>query len=322
MMRRLVGCIFLISFSCLYGQKQALPPVDFGVFDRDLAKTITDTIDSHFVGALPTLYPSPNGGFASGNTGFGEVARMQEFFVRNPGYTIEGFLYWFGYKNQTSTPADSSMLIFVFQDMDSAGTIYDSNRVIPRTIWEADTVFLSTIDTSSLFSQGLYFWDVPPRFVNRNYAAGIRFEMLAAGDTIALWSSSDGDAPRPAQAWERWLGAWRPMLYTWGLSIDLAVFPLINFSTSTESIEDAASHPVIAPNPVGEFWEIKTPENWGEGKSFRVVDAAGRFLFEENWPAGQAQKRYSSSVLAPGLNFILFYESGYPIFAAKVLRPN
>jgi hypothetical protein len=320
MMRSITATFFLLSFTLCYGQKQALDPERHGVFDRSFSKTITDTIDSHFVHATPVLYPSPTGGFVSGNTGFGENARVQEFFVRNPGYTIEGFLFWFGHKEQTSLPADSSMLIFVFQDMDSAGTIYDSNRVIPRTIWEADTVFFNTIDTSSVFSQGLYFWDIPPKFVNRNYVAGVRFDLLAPGDTIALWSSTDGDPPRTAQAWEFWLNAWRPMLYTWGLHVDLAIFPLINFSTSVSEHEGDFVNPIIAPNPVAESWEILFPDVSTSQTAIRVLDASGRLLFEDTLEPSKKSKRYDAELLSQGLNFVLFIEAGKPVYAVKVIR--
>ncbi len=301
-MRYLLFLIGVLFSASLWGQKQALPLPVAGWFPSHFQKTSQDTLDSHFIQATPTLYASPNGGYVSGNSGFGETAKLQEFHLKNNSYTVTGFLYWFARKTQNSAPGDSSRLIMVWMDMDSAATVYDSNRVVPRTTWARDTFLLNDLDTGAVFGPNLFAWNITPRTVNRNHAVGFRFERLAAGDTIALYSSTTGDAPRHAQSWEFWNGAWRPIFHTWGLDIDFAIFPVVDFALG---LEENSHTPVLYPNPAGNTTRLSVPDFALHGGKLHILSMEGKKLQTLAWPAGQQEINLNLEHLPSGVLWMM-----------------
>lgn len=240
-------------------------------------KAITDTLDSHFDSATVTLYAAPVGGFASGNSGYGEKAKIQEFDV-DSSYTVEGFLFWFGYKAIQSSPNDSSAIDFIFYNLDSTANINGIGRFVPKTILEKKEVLLKDIDTSVNFSTGINIWMIPPRIVYQNYGVGIRLDKVHIKDTIALYSSSNGDPPVPTLSWEYWQGSWNTMLNNWGLDIDFAIFPLVDLTNL--SLDNAAfiqgMKAKIYPNPVSDllFVDLMTTEL--SELSFTLYDLQGK----------------------------------------------
>lgn len=280
---RLIFMLGWFAAGIASGQKLGMPTGKTGFFPAKTQKALSDTLDSHFVQATPTLYASPNGGYASGNSGYGETAKLQEFHLKKDAYTVAGFLYWFARKSELAPASDSSALIFIWHDLDSGATVYDSNRVVPHSVFERDTVLLSNIDTSSVFGTALFYWEVTPREVNRNYAAGFLFHRLAEGDTIALWSSTDGDPPRKGQSWEFWNGAWRPILHTWNLDIDLAVFPVLDLSTGFEETEIIGLS--IFPNPVVSALHLRRKNGIQVPGKVKILSINGALVDEAEWPA-------------------------------------
>jgi hypothetical protein len=295
----LTGVLFSAS---LWGQKQALPVPMTGWFPSHFQKTSQDTLYSHFIQATPTLYASPNGGYVSGNSGFGEKAKLQEFHLKSSSYTVTGFLYWFARKAQNSAPEDSSRLIMVWMDMDSAATVYDSNRVVPRTTWARDTFLLADIDTGAIFGPSLFTWNITPRAVNRNHAVGMRFERLSPLDTVALFSSTHGDAPRPAQSWEFWNGAWRPIFHTWNLDIDFAIFPVVDF---TLGVAENPASPFLFPNPAQNFSRIQVPDMALKGGKIHFFTMDGKKLQTLDWPAGQPDLTLDLAHLPTGILWVM-----------------
>ncbi len=292
----------LLSASGLFAQKPSIPLSVSAVFPSSFQKTGMDTLDSHFIQATPTLYASPNGGYVSGNSGFGESAKLQEFHLKNNSYTVTGFLYWFARKTQTSAPEDSSRLIMVWMDMDSAATVYDSNRVVPRTIWARDTFLLADLDTGAIFGPNLFTWNITPRSVNRNHAVGMRFQRLVAGDTIALYSSTNGNPPRHAQSWEFWNGAWRPIFHTWGLNIDFAIFPIVDFSLG---LTENSQQPVMYPNPARDVTRLAFPDMTISGGKLHLIAMDGKKLKEIIWPQGQTDTLIDLTDLPSGPIWIM-----------------
>src|SRR5690606_4871799 len=109
------------------------------------------------------------------------------------------------------------------------------------------------------FSSGVNVWMVNPTVVYNNFMAGFTMENLHFKDTIALYSSTDGDAPIPTISWEKWNGVWVPVYYTWGLDIDFAIFPLVDQLTA--GIEDEQYFQQLKmsfyPNPADDILQLE-----------------------------------------------------------------
>lgn len=268
--------------SNLFAQKTYVATDFRGFKPLDPLKAITDTLDRHFDSATVTLYAAPIGGFASGNSGYGEKAKIQEFDV-DSSYTIEGFLFWFGYKAIQSNPNDSSAVDFIFYNLDSTANINGIGRFVPKTILEQKEVLLKDIDTSIHFSAGINIWMIPPRIVYQNYGVGIRLEKVHIKDTIAFYSSTHGDPPIPTLSWEYWQGSWNTMLNNWGLDIDFAIFPLVDL-TNLNVDEASFIHgmKVLAyPNPASDLLLIDFITTDLSELTFTLYDLHGKAVWSK-----------------------------------------
>lgn len=247
----------------------------------DFDKVITDTLDQHFDGATPTLYAAQNGGYMSGNSGFGETAKIQEFNVRiDSAYTVEGFIYWFGYKHTESTPDDSSSITLVFYDMDSSALINGLSRRVPKTLIASKDILLPNLDTSVNFQNAMTIWNINPKYVNRNYAPGIRFDKLYFKDTVALYSSSDDDAPITGRSWEYWQGAWNTIDFNWGLNVDFAIFPLVDFTNvGIATLPGLNASVKLYPNPSVDVLQVEIlSQSMINEIAWNLVDLNGKII--------------------------------------------
>lgn len=308
---------FIILFSIvsnLFSQKTFIATNLRGIKPQDPQKAITDTLYSHFSNATATLYAAPTGGFASGNSGYGEKAKIQEFDV-DSSYTVEGFLLWFGYKALQSNPNDSSAVDFVFYNMDSTANINGIGRFVPKTILEQKKVLLKDIDTSINFSTNINIWMIPPRIVYQNYGVGIRLEKVHINDTIALYSSTNGDPPIPSLSWEFWQGSWNTMFNNWGLDIDFAVFPLVDLTNL--SLHSATfihgMNAKIYPNPASQFLQIEYMISNLSELTFNLYDMHGKCVFTMNAGThnpGNYQQTIEVNHISSG-NYILLITNQY-----------
>lgn len=272
-------------------------------------RTISDTLDDHFDSATVTVYYAPNGGFVSGNSGYHESAKGQEFPVDSVAFTVEGFLYWFAYKEQQSTNADSSSLTLTFWKMDSSATISSIERLVPRTVFASSPLYIQDMDTSVNFTTGVNVWMISPVIVYNNFMAGFSMENLHIKDTIALYSSTDGDAPIPTISWEKWNGIWNPIYYAWGLDIDFAIFPLVDKSTA--GIEDNYffQHLKMSlfPNPASDMVRVSFETEKSGEVDFILFDQTGKVVkqvVQGQLSKGQYQAEIDLSDLPAGMYFL------------------
>ena len=304
----LINCFSVII--TLSAQKTFLPTGIKRSFNYALEnKSITDTIFTHFDSATVTLYASPNGGFASGNSGYQELAKVQEFDV-DTSYIVEGFLYWFGYKSHQSAFIDSSAIDFVFYNMDSAALINNLPRFVPKTIIHQKEILVSDIDTSVSFSSGINVWMIPPSIVYSNYAVGFRMEKLNIKDTIAIYTSSDGDPPIPTLSWEYWNGAWNSMEYNWGLDIDFAIFPIVDFSNlGWEEIPFVSAMKLLAyPSPSNDKIQVSMEFINKTSAEVNILDISGKSCIsidQEMYEKGTHSKIMDISNLNSGIYFVV-----------------
>ena len=324
----LYSASLLFAIACLttsYAQKTYLPTGVHGYRNTDLERTVTDTLDENFDSATVTLYASPNGGFVGGNSGYGEIAKAQEYVVDTVPYYIDGFIYWFGYKAQQSLLTDSSGLRLKFWNNDQLATIDGLSRLIPNTVFDSTILLVQNLVADTNFAGGVNVWMLPtPRLVYNNYSAGFSMEHLHYKDTISVMSSTNGDPPVSYLCWEKWHGAWYLVFDSWGLDIDFAIFPLLDLTTASldESPYIQGLKYSLYPNPSTDWMNIEMElENDGE-YMVTVHDLSGRLIKTHNLGA-LYKGRISTSIevfdLSTG-NYILTLTDGKKGLSKKFVK--
>ncbi len=279
---------FLIA-SCfiptvLMAQKTAIPTSYKGFKDSFPVKAVNDTIDAHFDSATATLYASPNGGFLSGNSGYHESHKAQFFDASSTKpYTVYGFIYWFGYKKQESANADSSLIDLLFYQLDSSTTINNVSYLIPKTVFETKQLLVQDIDTSATYTSGANVWMLnEPKATTFPFAGAISLQGLNAADTIALYTSTDGDAPVANKSWERWGNYWHPIQSNWGVKVDFAIFPIVEIPDSVISVNEVFSNVTmqVYPNPAQELLNVQLNTKMNGKLDIMLLDMTGKVIYQ------------------------------------------
>ena len=206
-----------------------------------------DTLNKQYFDSLSyKVYPSPGGGFVSGNNAYSDKAKVQEFHAGNL-CNIFGVIINFGFKSYVSLN-DSSYVGVNFYDLNNTGrNTLVTNAPCPGNIFFKDSIKVSDIDTVNgnvlLYNNAL--------FTDSNFAIGINFEQLYLTDTVALFTNKDGDAGTREQSWEQDAsGNWFTLKYNWPLHVDYAIFPIVNTSVGLDLIKPSILTPlVLSPNP-------------------------------------------------------------------------
>ncbi len=319
---------FVVAFLAItttYAQKPFLQTSIHGYKSIDLTRAVTDTLDQHFDSATVTLYASPNGGFVGGNSGFGEIAKAQEFDVDTVSYFVEGFIYWFGYKAHESLTSDSSRLMLRFWNNNQTVTIGGLSRLAPNTVFDSTSLYMQDLVADTLFAGGANVWMLTtPKLVSQNYSVGFTMEHLHYKDTVSVMMSTDGDAPISYLSWEKWNNTWDLILNTWGLDADFAIFPLVDMSTASidgDQFIQGLKYSLY-PNPSTDWMNIEMEVEQDNEYLVTMHDLSGRLLKTQN--LGYLFKgRVSTSVEVfdlPTGNYILTITNGKKGLSKKFIK--
>ena len=189
--------------------------------------------------ATPSLSGSTGGGFVSGHNGYGDKQKVQSFLVTSP-YVVEGICYWFGAKVYTSSSGTSEVTSHLYNLTGSGTTSAGPVTTAPSTFISGtnNSITIASIDTSSTGNQGFVFVTLPtPYFASSDYGAGIDLTVTAAGDTVGLVHTADGEAGVTDQSWDQFSdNSWHSWFDAgnWGLNMDMAIFPIVNMSSGIE----------------------------------------------------------------------------------------
>lgn len=198
------------------------------------AVTPTDTLWDFFVGS-PTIYGSQNGGFVVGINGYADKAKAQSFIVTPYPYAVEGALVWFGGLDHSSGSATSKVTVNVYQMNGTGSTSAGTGMPAPGTVLSSADILISDVDTSAGNMNVVTF--SAPVAIPGDYAVGVDFTTAAAGDTVGIVSTADGDAGGTELSWEKWSdNSWHTMLEAWPLDIDFAIFPIVDMNNSIEEM--------------------------------------------------------------------------------------
>jgi hypothetical protein len=198
-----------------------------------------DTLNYPLPGTY-TYYLADDGGYVTGNNAFGDVAKANYFEI-NQSVSLTGILFDF----LIAVGGNPEIQIVMW---DNTGTNH-----YPGNIIASETINLNEIkeDISNNQLTPIQF-DVPVTLTTSFYAGFILPDNV--GDTLAIWSNTDGDT-NPGISWEKWSdNSWHPISSndTWGWDISMAIFPIIISETQIEI--DTLNYPLA-----GEYGIYVTP---------------------------------------------------------------
>ncbi|MBL0911883.1 MAG: T9SS type A sorting domain-containing protein [Bacteroidia bacterium] len=264
-------------------------------------KAVLDTVFNGFENYTPVVYtvPDDTGGYVSGSNGYGDQAKVQEFLPAASCFLTD-VIYWFGTKVK-NTGGDTSSVILNYYRKDSIQLVNGAGAFVPGTIVVSDTVKLSDIPIDADFDLGMYVWNLPgPEFIDVRHCLGFDMSLMNNRDSIAIYTSTDGQTLTADRSWEKWQNKWNTIDNAWGLNIDLAIFPVYDIANA--SLEEANSLPFhIYPNPTTDRITVHADFMLA---SMRVMDLNGKTLLVQKG----AQNSLNVAQLAEGI-YILNLES-------------
>jgi hypothetical protein len=244
-------------------------------------KAMIDTLFHGFDTIQPTLFAAPVGGWVSGTNGYRDAVKAQEFKVYDSlNYTITDFIFWFAIK-KTDFVSDSSKIVYNMYKIDSVQQISSLYFLVPGTVILTDTVSFSQVQAGLNFQSGINVWTLPsPTPVFENYAVGFDMSVMNPKDTIVMFTNNDGNPAAEGFSWEKWQGKWNTLSAAWGLNIDYAIFPVVDYTNS--SIENQpfiqSLRAEIYPNPAQGFTTMKVESQLSGTLKILLYDASGRPL--------------------------------------------
>ncbi|MBI1287458.1 MAG: T9SS type A sorting domain-containing protein [Flavobacteriales bacterium] len=192
---------------------------------------VTDTLGyASFYSFSDTLYDSPNGGYAFGNNGYGDKAKAESYYYESP-FVLRKVWLGFGAVQNNSGDANSVVRVTVYDNHGFGVTQYgESDSIAPDSI-----IAFVDVPVSDLLANGELTevsFDSDTIVIRDRFSVGIDLTHLSVGDTVGLMSTMDGDAMGATNSWELTAGnTWFTVGqqdYSWGLDVDLAIFPLID----------------------------------------------------------------------------------------------
>lgn len=294
-------CLFTVSSfaqkSFQLGHQHVGKPHGF----KSAAAPPTDTLGfDDFFESTATIYDAPGSGYASGNNPYGDKAKAQVFAL-DSSLILQEVLLWFGAKDANSGDVNSKLKVKIHHrngnGTASGGDVDDA----PGEGIDSVEVLVSAIDvaqfTSVVFSNNPIIFD--------DFAVSVHFSTLAAGDTLGLYTTADGGAATSELSWELWAdNTWHTIYDAWDLDVDLAIWPVIDASSSSvadNTFFEGLKMSQNMPNPALEVttvqFELESHTNY---LNFEVFNAAGKKVYAE-----------SQSELNAGLHNISFDVSDF-----------
>jgi hypothetical protein len=203
MTKSLLTAAVLLSTSSLVAQKNVGTARMMEPMRTDGSRAIDTVYMSSLDTGNPVLYGVENdGGYIFGTNTYGDKAKVQQFLLDGPAGATE-ILIWFGAKADNSgNPA--SVVNANLYALDGPGTTTSgASNFAPGTILATVPLTLADIDTSSslTFTVAQFPNTV---FVGTEFGAGFDFSALAAGDSVAAISTTDGEVQFGEFTWEKW----------------------------------------------------------------------------------------------------------------------
>jgi hypothetical protein len=231
----------------------------------------------------PTIYSSQGGGFVCGTNGYADIQKAQIFPNTTPLYVV-GAMYWFAAKTEGSGNPNSKITYRVYQ-CNGSGTDGGGNTVstAPGTVSAFQDELLSAVDTGLSLATGANIWMLSsPVSTSSDFAIGFTMSGLAAGDTVGLVSSTDGDGGGADLAWEEWSdNTWHSFLdpNNWGLDLDMFILAIVDQNVGVNEYYHGLMMSQNYPNPAFSTTTINySLETASENVILYVYDMNGKLV--------------------------------------------
>lgn len=204
-----------------------------------------DTLNYPLVGTY-TIYSSGNGGYVTGNNGWNDKAKANKFVIPQA-CQLTGIL--FDFYRATGGPTNIEIVVW-----DNSGV-----NNIPGEIIGNKTVSLSSIQNDINNNQMSFVAFDEPITITTSFYAGMILP-TSAGDTLVVWSNTDGDVV-PGTAWEQQSdNSWYPMFhqYSWGRNLVQAIFPIVVYNELPLMADFIASPTQTQPGGSVTFTDLST----------------------------------------------------------------
>ncbi|MCB0805104.1 MAG: T9SS type A sorting domain-containing protein [Bacteroidales bacterium] len=243
---------------------------------QDGIMVFTDTLNYPLPGEL-TLYVSDEG-YVSGNNEYNDQAKAN-FFTNSMSCYLTGVLIDFAW----ATGGDENIEVAVWNNNgsgDSPGDKIGSSSVLLNEI-------IQNVGNEEL----TYIPFLPAVEITGNFYVGV-YLPETAGDTLAIWTNTDGDT-NPATAWELWdSGEWFNYgdQNSWQLNVAHAIYPVVtdevdltaNFVAGETGIspgETVGFQDLSLGTPISWMWEFEggTPSTSTEQNPVVSYEQTGNF---------------------------------------------
>ena len=285
-----------------------------GVPTLNTNRTVTDTLvgyswtNASAVGA--TFIGSANGGYVAGNNGYDDFQKAQSFLNTIGNINVEGALMWFGAKQSDAGSSGTSKVQVRHHSLNAAGTTSGgASTTAPGTVNRTADLLFSAIDTGFVYTPEVVMFSTPV-FTTGDFAIGLNFPTLAAGDTVGLIHSSDGDAGATDMSWEQWSdNSWHTMFQAWPLDIDFFIWALVDINVGIEEqgFLNGARLGQNVPNPATNNTTVTYAiENNTSNVSLMIFDVTGKLVAtynEGNKAAGTHSVLVETATLENGTYF-------------------
>ena len=271
----------------------------------------TDTLFSFFNPNGATLIESPNGGYLSGTNGYGDTEKLQLFFPQTP-MSVLGVLCWTGLASNISEDPNSAV-VFRIRSFDSTAAS-SSLPFGPAATLDSSIVNLSDLQTNGSFPDNLQLISFnQPVLVTGPYLAGFSLERIAQNnqsftDTFAVYTTAADSARQIGYSWEKWDGEYKQIVSTWGINIDLAIFPIVD--TTLNSNKSIDIEPLrIYPNPADDHFNV-TNLLLNEKYQLGIRDIYGRLILSQEIYTNNSNLKIDISTVPQGLYSVTFDRKG------------
>jgi hypothetical protein len=235
---------------------------------------------------------------------------------------IEGVLMWFGSKEQDLSSSPTSKVVVkawklapnkATNDNGSGGGAMNSPgpaTSLNAPIASADLLF-SDIDTVNF--NYVAFPSAPQ--TAGDFAVGVDFFSLAAGDTTGLVCDADGDAANADLAFHNYMNTWYVTDYAFGgLDVNIALWAVVHDATGVNEFFQGMKMTTY-PNPASSNSTIEyTLEKDSKNVALYVYDMTGRKVIEnkyEEQTAGTYKVKLQTENLASGTYFYQLQANGH-----------
>lgn len=263
------------------------PTLDYGTSPANQVQSMPpfDTLGGpSWAGAgTPTIYTSSGGGYVCGTNGYADIQKAQVFPNTTPLFIV-GAIYWFAAKEEGSGNPNSKITYRIYNN-DGAGTDGGGNAITtaPGTVLASQDELLSALDTGTMYASGANIWMLAaPVATASDFSIGFTMAGLAAGDTVGLVSSTDGDGTGMDLAWEEWSdNTWHSFLdaNNWGLDLDLFILAIVDQNVGVNEYYHGIKMTQNYPNPaVGSTTINYSLENASENVVLNIYDMTGKLV--------------------------------------------